>query len=100
MPTVSFDKGQGLGMAHGYTGNGVATTNLAGRTLAAMITGQQSDLLHLPQANLTTRPWEPEPFRYLGVRFVQQSFMRIDRQAEATGIAPSGTSLAERLTAH
>jgi glycine/D-amino acid oxidase-like deaminating enzyme len=100
MPTVSFDKRQGLGMAHGYTGNGVATTNLAGRTLAAMITGQQSDLLHLPHANHTTRPWEPEPFRYLGVRFVQQSFMRIDRQAEATGIAPSGKSLAERLTAH
>jgi glycine/D-amino acid oxidase-like deaminating enzyme len=100
MPTVSFDTEQGLGMAHGYTGNGVSTTNLAGRTLAAMITGQQSDLLSLPHANHTTRPWEPEPFRYLGVRFVQQSFMRIDREAEATGIAPSGKTLAERLAAH
>jgi glycine/D-amino acid oxidase-like deaminating enzyme len=100
MPTVSFDKGQGLGVAHGYTGNGVATTNLAGRTLAAMITGEQSDLLSLPHANHATRLWEPEPFRYLGVRFVQQSFMRIDRQAEESGIAPTGNTLAERLTAH
>jgi hypothetical protein len=65
-----------------------------------MITGEQSDLLSLPHANHATRLWEPEPFRYLGVRFVQQSFMRNDRQAEESGIAPTGNTLAERLTAH
>jgi glycine/D-amino acid oxidase-like deaminating enzyme len=100
MPTVSFDPAQGIGMAHGYTGNGVSTTNLAGRTLADMITGHQSELLRLPHANHKTRLWEPEPFRFLGVRFVQRSFMKIDREAEQSGIAPSGKSLAERLTAH
>jgi glycine/D-amino acid oxidase-like deaminating enzyme len=100
MPTVSFDAAQGIGMAHGYTGNGVATTNLAGRTLAAMITGQESDLLALPHANHKTRRWEPEPFRFIGVRFMQREFMRIDRKAEATGVAPTGKTLAERLTAH
>jgi glycine/D-amino acid oxidase-like deaminating enzyme len=100
MPTVSFDAAQGIGMAHGYTGNGVATTNLAGRTLAAMITGQESDLLTLPHANHKTRRWEPEPFRFIGVRFMQREFMRIDRKAEATGVAPTGKTLAERLTAH
>jgi glycine/D-amino acid oxidase-like deaminating enzyme len=100
MPTVSFDPAQGLGMAHGYTGNGVSTTNLTGRMLADMITGQESALLELPHANHKTRQWEPEPFRYLGVRFVQQSFMRIDRKSEETGLPPNGKSLAERLTAH
>jgi glycine/D-amino acid oxidase-like deaminating enzyme len=100
LPTVSFDPANGIGMAHGYTGNGVSTTNLAGRTLAAMITGRQSDLLALPHANHKTRLWEPEPFRYLGVRYMQRAFMSLDRKAEQTGIAPTGRSLAERMTAH
>lgn len=100
MPTVSFDPAQGIGMAHGYTGNGVATSNLAGRTLADLITGRQTNLLRLPHANHKTRLWEPEPFRFIGVRYMQRAFMRIDRKAERTGIAPNGRSLAERLTAH
>jgi glycine/D-amino acid oxidase-like deaminating enzyme len=100
LPTVSFEPESGLGVAHGYTGNGVSTTNLAGRTLADMITGRQSDLLELPHANHKTRRWEPEPFRFLGVRFMQREFMRIDRKAEQTGLPPSGKSLAERMTAH
>lgn len=100
LPTVSFDAANGIGMAHGYTGNGVSTANLAGRTLAAMITGTESDLLALPHANHKTRQWEPEPFRYVGVRYMQRAFMAIDRKAEATGIPPTGKSLAERMTAH
>ena len=100
MPTVSFDAAQGIAMAHGYTGNGVATTNLAGRTLADMITGRQSVLLTLPHANHNTRHWEPEPFRFAGVRYMQHAFMRLDQKAERTGMAPNGKSLAERLTAH
>lgn len=100
MPTVGFDPTQGLAQAHGYTGNGVATTNLAGRTLADLILGRQSELVTLPHVNKPTRKWEPEPFRFIGVRFMQREFMRLDREAERTGIAPSGKSLAERLTAH
>jgi glycine/D-amino acid oxidase-like deaminating enzyme len=100
MPTVSFDPAQCLAMAHGYTGNGVATTNLAGRTLADMITGRQTELLTLPMANHRTRKWEPEPFRWLGVRYMQRAFMQLDQKAEQSGIPPSGKSLAERLTAH
>jgi glycine/D-amino acid oxidase-like deaminating enzyme len=100
MPTASFDPAQGLAMAHSYTGNGVATTNLAGRTLADLITGRQTELLALPMTNHRTRKWEPEPFRWLGVRYMQRAFMRLDRIAEETGIPPSGKSLAERMTAH
>lgn len=100
LPTIAFDKAEGIARAHGYTGNGVATTNLAGRTLADLITDTASPLLDLPHVNHRPRKWEPEPFRYLGVRYMQHAFMRIDRKAEATGEPPSGTSLAERLTAH
>jgi hypothetical protein len=38
--------------------------------------------------------------RWLGVRYVQRGFMRLDRKAEATGVAPTGRSLVERLTRH
>ncbi|HRA48789.1 MAG TPA: FAD-binding oxidoreductase [Thermomicrobiales bacterium] len=100
MPTVAYDRTSNIALAHGYTGNGVATTNLAARTLTDLITGVDSPLLQLPHANHKTRKWEPEPFRWLGVRYMQQAFMKLDRQAEATGIAPKGTSLAERMTAH
>jgi glycine/D-amino acid oxidase-like deaminating enzyme len=100
LPTVAYDPATNIARAHGYTGNGVATTNLAGRTLADLITGIESPLLDLPHVNHRPRKWEPEPFRFMGVRYMQHAFMRLDRKAEETGIAPTGTSLAERLTAH
>lgn len=100
MPTMSYDPRQGIAIAAGYTGQGVATTNLAGRILADLITGQDTPLTRLPMTSHSLKPWEPEPLRWLGVRFIQTSFERIDRRAELTGRPPSGRSLAERLAAH
>ena len=37
MPSVGFDAARGLGWAGGYVGDGVSTTNLAGRTLRDLI---------------------------------------------------------------
>jgi glycine/D-amino acid oxidase-like deaminating enzyme len=99
-PTIAFDPVAGLATARGYTGNGVATANLAGRILTDLITGARSALTRLPIVNHRSPDWEPEPFRYLGVRYVQRAFMKIDERAARTGIAPAGRSLAERLTAH
>jgi len=45
----------------------VAAANLAGRTLADLICGNDSDLTHLPWVQHRSRPWEPEPLRWLGV---------------------------------
>ena len=45
----------------------MTTTNLAGRTLADLVTGTASDLTALPWVNHRSRRWEPEPFRWLGV---------------------------------
>ena len=44
--------------------------------------------------------WEPEPLRWLGVRYVQGAYTRLDDRAERTGVAPTGKTLAERLGAH
>lgn len=100
MPTMSYDPIEGLATARAYTGTGVATANLSGRVLADLITGQDSEIVQLPTVGHRSRNWEPEPFRWLGVRYVQRGFMKLDQKAEATGIAPNGKSLVERLTKH
>ena len=46
-PSVGFDSATGLGWAGGYVGDGVAVANLAGRTLAALITGTDEDCTRL-----------------------------------------------------
>ncbi|HUZ00361.1 MAG TPA: FAD-binding oxidoreductase [Thermomicrobiaceae bacterium] len=100
VPTVSYDPAEGLAAAYGYTGTGVGPSNLFGRMLADLITRSDSEISRLPFVNRRGRNWEPEPFRFLGVRYVQHGFEQLDRRAEATGIAPGGRSLAERLTRH
>jgi glycine/D-amino acid oxidase-like deaminating enzyme len=64
--SVGLDRRTGLAWAGGYVGDGVGTSNLAGRTLADLITGTDSDLTRLPWVNHRSRPWEPEPLRWLG----------------------------------
>ncbi len=100
VPTVSYDPAQGLAAAYGYTGTGVGPSNLFGRILADLITRADSEITRLPFINRRGRDWEPEPFRFIGVRYVQRGFEQLDRQAEATGIASNGRSLVERLTRH
>jgi glycine/D-amino acid oxidase-like deaminating enzyme len=100
MTTMSYDPAAGVASARGYVGNGVATTNLAGRVLADLITGAKSEITMLPCVNHRSPNWEPEPFRYIGVHYIQRAFWNIDQEAERTGIPPSGRTLAERLTRH
>ena len=41
--SVDFDRTSGLARAGGYSGHGVVASSLAGRTLADLITGTESD---------------------------------------------------------
>jgi glycine/D-amino acid oxidase-like deaminating enzyme len=100
MPTMSYDPAQGVASARGYTGQGVATANLSGRTLADLILGRDTNVTRLPTVNHETRPWEPEPLRWLGARYVQRGLMKADDRAEQTGEPPTGKTLAERLGSH
>jgi glycine/D-amino acid oxidase-like deaminating enzyme len=100
MPTISYDIKGGVATACGYTGQGVTISNLSGRTLADLILGRDTAITHLPTANHRSRSWEPEPLRWLGVRYVQRGLKRVDDRAERTGEPPTGRSLAERLGAH
>ena len=65
--SIHFNPASGLGSAGGYVGDGLSTTNLAGRTLADLVLGVDSELVHLPWVGHVSRQWEPEPLRWLGV---------------------------------
>ena len=67
-PFVHFDRAAGTAGAGGYVGEGVAPSNLAGRTLADLICGADSERIDLPWVGVRHRRWEPEPLRWLGVR--------------------------------
>jgi glycine/D-amino acid oxidase-like deaminating enzyme len=99
-PTIAYDERRGVATARGYVGHGVAATNLAGRTLADLITGAPSELTTLPIVGHRSRDWEPEPVRYLGVRYAQWALGRLDDSSERTGKPPSGRSIAERIARH
>jgi glycine/D-amino acid oxidase-like deaminating enzyme len=99
-PTITHDPSRGIAGAWGYVGHGVATSNLAGRTLAELILERPSPRTELPLVGHRSRSWEPEPLRWLGIRFTQAAIERVDRKAERTGRAPSGRSLAERIARH
>jgi len=97
--SVTFDPATGLGWAGGYVGSGLTTTNLAGQTLADLVLGRDSDLIRLPWVNRSVRKWEPEPFRWLGVRAMYGLYREADRR-EYGGLArPSRLArIGDRLT--
>ena len=67
---IAYDPATGLGSAGGYSGHGVVASNIAGRTLADLILGRDTDLVAMPWVAHTSRRWEPEPLRYLASRAV------------------------------
>ncbi|MFG2307470.1 NAD(P)/FAD-dependent oxidoreductase [Streptomyces sp. NPDC048566] len=86
--TVTLDHATGLGWAGGYVGSGVATANLAARTLRDLVrrdAGEAGDtgLTGLPWVGHTVRRWEPEPFRWIGVHGLYATYRAADRRERA-----------------
>jgi glycine/D-amino acid oxidase-like deaminating enzyme len=82
--TVGMDAATGLGWAGGYVGTGVTATNLAGRTLADIVLGRETELVRLPWVGHTAKKWEPEPLRWLAVNAIYTAYRAADR-FEASG---------------
>ena len=99
--SVGLDRATGLAWAGGYVGDGVATTNLAGRTLAELITGRTTDLARLPWVDHRSRRWEPEPLRWLGINGALRVTAGADAVEARTG-RPSRwrEAVLDRLTGH
>lgn len=83
--SVGLDRATGLGWAGGYVGDGVATTNLAGRTLRDLVLERDTALTRLPWVNHQSPKWEPEPLRWLGVNATRVAFTAADREEAVTG---------------
>jgi glycine/D-amino acid oxidase-like deaminating enzyme len=77
-PGLDFDPDTGRGWLGGYVGEGVAPSNLAGRTLAELITRQHTERTSAPWVGARARAWEPEPLRWLGVRASRAILRRAD----------------------
>jgi len=83
--SVELDRATGLGWAGGYVGSGVATANLAARTLRDLVQldsgqGGDTELTRLPWVGHRVRRWEPEPFRWIGVQGLYAAYRGADRR--------------------
>jgi glycine/D-amino acid oxidase-like deaminating enzyme len=83
--SVDSDPRAGLAWAGGYVGEGVATANLAGRTLRDLLLGERSELTRLPWVGRTPRRWEPEPLRWAAIHAVYSLYRRADRGERRSG---------------
>lgn len=103
--TVTLDRATGLGWAGGYVGSGVATANLAARTLRDLVRldsggAGPTALTALPWVGHRGRRWEPEPLRWLGVHGLYATYRAADRRESTTQATGSSrlARLADRVT--
>lgn len=97
---VSYDKATGIGNAGGYVGDGLSTTNLAGRTLADLITGKKTKLTTLPWVGHRSPNWEPEPLRFIGANVGLVGMTIADQEERITGRPSIVAKLLAPLTGH
>jgi len=83
--SVGLNHRTGLGWAGGYVGDGVSTTNLAGRTLRDLVLGTGTDLTAMPWVDHRSPHWEPEPARWLGINTGLRAMMLADAEERVTG---------------
>ncbi len=83
--SVGLDRATGLAWAGGYVGDGVGTTNLAGRTLTDLILRRDTELTALPWVGHRSPRWEPEPLRWLGVNTGLRVLGAADAEESRTG---------------
>lgn len=84
-PSLAYDPDTGMGHAGGYVGEGVAASNLAGRTLAELITETGTERTDLPWVGHHSPRWEPEPLRWLGINGALRVMGSADQIEDRTG---------------
>ncbi|MEU7982313.1 FAD-dependent oxidoreductase [Micromonospora sp. NPDC049081] len=98
--SVGLDRSSGLGWAGGYVGDGVGTSNLAGRTLADLIRGVESGLTALPWVGHRSPRWEPEPLRWLAINAGLRVMSSADEVEHRTGRPARRATLFSPLLGH
>ncbi|MCW2774888.1 MAG: dependent oxidoreductase [Nocardioides sp.] len=82
--SVGLDRATGLGWAGGYVGDGVSTTNLAGRTLRDLVLERDTELTRLPWVGHRSPAWEREPLRWLGINAGLRAMTLADAEESVT----------------
>lgn len=95
--SVGLDPTTRLAWAGGYVGDGVSTTNLAGRTLTDLILHRDSPLIRLPWVGHRSPRWEPEPLRWLGANAALRAMTRADVAEAKRGHPPWVVSVVNRI---
>ncbi len=96
--SVGADPAAGVAWAGGYVGEGVAASNLAGRTLRDLVLARDTPLTRLPWVGGAPRRWEPEPLRWTAIRGTYGLYRLADRGEGMTGRPSRGAALLDRLT--
>jgi glycine/D-amino acid oxidase-like deaminating enzyme len=84
LPWFGSVRGRPIHFVHGYSGNGVGPSVVAGRVLAARaVEAMRDPALALPLANGSApRPFPPEPARFVGARLVREAAARRESMEE------------------
>jgi glycine/D-amino acid oxidase-like deaminating enzyme len=98
--SVGLDESTGIGWAGGYVGDGVGTTNLAGRTLADLVLRRSTELTSLPWVGHRSPRWEPEPLRWIGTNLGLRLMSSADAAEARTGKPSRAAAFFGRFTGH
>ncbi|MCU1423052.1 MAG: FAD-dependent oxidoreductase [Microbacteriaceae bacterium] len=97
---AAYDPTTGIATAGGYVGDGLSTTNLAGRTLTDLILGRETELTELPWTNHRSPRWEPEPLRFVGANLGTTAMSVADAEQRITRRPSLAARLMAPLTGH
>ena len=95
--SVGADQARGLAWAGGYVGEGVAASNLAGRTVRDLLLGEDSALTRMPWVGREPGGWEPEPLRWAAIRSTYALYRLADRGERLHGRPSRGAALLDTL---
>ena len=98
--SVTFDTNTRIGTAGGYVGDGLSTTNIAGRTLADLVLDRDTDLTRLPWVGHRSPDWEVEPLRFVGANLGLAAMEAADLEERMTSRASVAAKLMGPLTGH
>jgi glycine/D-amino acid oxidase-like deaminating enzyme len=96
-PEIGSRDGGRVHYAHGFAGNGVGPSRLAGRILAALVDDPRDPLARLPIVGRRQRPFPPEPLRFVGARLVREALIRQDDALDSGRRPPLAVRALARL---
>jgi len=97
LPGLRFDNETRTGVLGGYVGSGVASANLAGRTMADLILNRKTSRTLLPWVGNRSKKWELEPLRSIGVLSSGSILKFADSYETKTGRTAKTANLVAKL---